>query len=119
HVTGVQTCALPICDDAAYRALLQRLSQQSVAKHYDAYEDVAWDAPEHAIDPADPRFELLPSDPLGATAWYRGLPQPLRARFGLELVTSFAKIGLQFENFLQRGLLVFSFTLPTESIAYR
>src|SRR5690606_37718386 len=104
---------------AAYRALLAHLSRQSVAKHYDAYEDVPWDDPAYAIDPADPRFELPATDPLGATAWYRALPQPLRARFGLELLASFARVGLQFENVLQRGLLEFAFRLPNGAPEYR
>jgi len=105
--------------DAAYRKLVEHLSRQSVAKHYDAYLDVPWDDPEYAIDRADPRFELLPGDPLGATAWYRALPQPARARFGLELIASFARIGLQFENALQRGLLEYAFRLPNGAPEYR
>jgi hypothetical protein len=102
-----------------YRALLDLLARQSVAKHYDAYLDVPWDDPAHAIDPADPRFELPEIDPMGATAWYRAQPQPTRARFGLELAASFAKVGLQFENVLQRGLLEFAFALPDGAPEYR
>jgi hypothetical protein len=109
----------PLGEDAAYRALLERLSRQSVAKHYDAYLDVPWDDPAHALDPADPRWELPASDPLGATAWYRALPQPERARFGMELIASFAKIGMQFENVLQRGLLEYAFRLPNHAPEYR
>ncbi|RIK97214.1 MAG: diiron oxygenase [Proteobacteria bacterium] len=111
--------AAVLADDAAYRALVERLSRQSVAKHYDAYQDVPWDDPAYAIDPADPRWELSALDPLGATAWYRALPQPLRARFGLELIASFAKIGSQFENVLQRGLLEFALRLPNGAPEYR
>lgn len=105
--------------DAAYRQLVERLSRQSVAKHYDAYLDVPWDDPSCAIDPEDPRFELLPSDPLGATAWYRALPPATRARLGLELLVGFARIGLQFENVLQRGLLEFAFRLPNGAPEFR
>lgn len=109
----------PLAADATYRALLARLSQQSVAKHYDAYADIPWDDPAHAIDPTDPRFELGPGDPLGATVWYRALPQPERARLGLEMLASFAKIGSQFENALQRGLLEFVQQLPEGAPEYR
>jgi hypothetical protein len=105
--------------DRAYAALVERLSRQSVAKHYDAYLDVPWDDPAYAIDLADPRFELSANEPLGATAWYRALPQPERARFGLELIASFAKIGSQFENVLQRGLLEFAMRLPNGAPEYR
>ena len=104
---------------ASYRSLIERLSRQSVAKHYDAYLDIPWDDPAYAIDPADPRWELAGSDPLGATAWYQSLPQPVRARFGLEMIASFAKVGLQFENVLQRGLLEYAFQLPNHAPEYR
>jgi len=56
-------------EDAAYLKLLKRLSHQSVVKHFDAYADVDWDAPEMRIDDADPRWELDGQDMLGATAW--------------------------------------------------
>ena len=106
-------------DDASYRNLIERLSRQSVAKHYDAYTDIPWDDPAYALVEADPRWELAADDPLGATAWYRALPQPERARFGMELIASFAKIGSQFENVLQRGLLEFALRLPNGAPEYR
>lgn len=110
---------VPLTDAGAYRALVERLSRQSVAKHYDAYQDVPWDDPAYALLENDPRWELPADDPLGATAWYRALPQPLRARFGMELIASFAKIGSQFENVLQRGLLEFALRLPNGAPEYR
>ena len=108
-----------VADTGAYRALVERLSRQSVAKHYDAYLDVPWDDPAYALVPADPRWELTADDPLGATDWYRSLPQATRAQFGMELIASFAKIGSQFENVLQRGLLEFALRLPNGSPEYR
>jgi len=103
----------------AYEALVHRLSHQSVVKHFDAYADIPWDDPEYAIDREDPRWELSCDDPLGATDWYRALPQPLRARIGLHTVATFAKIGVQFENVLQRGLLEFAWRLPNQSAEFR
>ena len=38
--------------DAAFHALVHRLSEQSVRKHFDAYVDVPWD--EYEIDASDP-----------------------------------------------------------------
>ncbi len=102
-----------------FEALVARLSRQSVTKHFDAYADVAWDDPEHRIDPADPRWELDSDDPLGATDWYRNLPQPERARLGLETVASKMKIGLEFESVLKRGLLEFATRLPNGSGEFR
>jgi hypothetical protein len=83
-----------------------------VVKHFDAYADIDWDSAEYRIDPEDPRWELSEDDVLGATAWYRSRPQGERARLGLHLVAAKMKVGAQFENVLQRGLLEFAFTLP-------
>src|SRR2546426_2097518 len=104
---------------ATYQHLLRRLSHQSVVKHFDAYADIDWDADEYRIDPEDPRWELDAADVLGATAWYREQAQPLRARLGLHLVATKMKIGTQFENALQRGLLEFAWTLPNGAPEFR
>ncbi len=93
--------------------LLGRLSRQSVVKHFDAYADVAWDAPENQIDPADPRWELGAESALGATDWYRALPQPRRALIGLHITACQMRIGLEFESVLKRGLLEYAATLPS------
>jgi hypothetical protein len=110
---------LPDSELDPYAALLARLSHQSVAKHFDAYADVDWDAPELALDAGDPRWELSGDDTLGATSWYRALPQSARARLGLDLVASKMKTGLEFENVLKRGLLEYAATLPNGSPEFR
>jgi hypothetical protein len=102
-----------------YGRLLQRLSHQSVVKHFDAYADIDWDDEALRIDPSDPRWELSADDGLGATSWYRSQPQPIRARIGLHRVATAMKIGAQFENVLQRGLLEFALTLPNGSPEFR
>lgn len=98
-----------------YEALLMRLSRQSVHKRYEAYRDIDWDAPELRIDPDDARFELSPRDPLGGTAWYRAQAPSVRARMGLYRLVTFMKVGLQFENVLSRGLLLFAATRDERS----
>jgi len=105
--------------DEAYQRLLARLSHQSVVKHFDAYADVPWDDPAYAIDPTDPRWELSGDDPLGATAWYRAQPQTVRARIGLHMIATFARIGWQFESVLKRGLLEFALRLPDDAPEFR
>src|SRR5438094_1632101 len=104
---------------ATYQHLLRRLSHQSVVKHFDAYADIDWDAEDYRIDPEDPRWELGSDDVLGATAWYCAQPQAARARLGLHLVAAKMKIGTQFENVLQRGLLEFAWTLPNGAPEFR
>ena len=103
----------------AYQGLIARLSQQSVVKHFDAYADVAWDAPEMRIDPEDPRWELSDDNALGRTAWYKSQPQGVRARIGLHGIVANMKTGLEFESVLKRGLLEYASTLPNGSPEFR
>ena len=102
-----------------YKALLARLSHQSVVKHFDAYGDIDWDSEEFRIDPSDSRWELGEDDALGGTAWYRSQPPEIRARIGLQMYATFMKIGAQFESVLKRGLLDFAATLPNSSSEFR
>jgi para-aminobenzoate N-oxygenase AurF len=99
----------------SYPALLGRLARLSVTKHFDAYADVDWDAPASRIDPEDPCFERDADDPLGATAWYRSRPQPVRARLGLHLIATQVKLGMEFERVLKQGLLAFASTLADDA----
>lgn len=103
----------------SYEELVHRLSVQSVRKHYRAFEDIAWDAPEMQIDPKDPRFELGPEEGLGRTDWYKAQPQETRARIGLSGVVGAMKLGVVFENVLKRGLLEFAADLPNRSEEFR
>src|SRR5439155_1969253 len=103
----------------AYVDLIARLSHQSVVKHFDAYADVDWDAPEMQIDPEDPRWEHADDNPLGGTAWYKSQPQGVRARMGLHGIVSNMKTGLEFESVLKRGLLEYASTLPNGSPEFR
>jgi hypothetical protein len=109
----------PASATESYAALLARLSRLSVTKHFDAYADVDWDAPGHAIDQTDPRWELPADRPLGGTAWYRALPQPTRARLGLHLIATQLKLGLEFERVLKQGLLNFASTLSDDAPEFR
>lgn len=102
-----------------YSGLIDRLSARSVEKHFDAYEDVPWDDPEYAIDPDDSRWELPDWDELGGTSWYHSQPAGVRSRIGLHMVAMRMKIGWQFENVLQRGLLTFVESLPNRSPEFR
>lgn len=103
----------------SYAELVERLSRQSVSKHFDAYADVDWDRPEHRLDLDDPRFDLPEIEPLGATDWYRSQPAGVRSRIGMHMVASFMKIGLQFENVLKRGLLELALEMPNRSPEFR
>jgi hypothetical protein len=100
-------------------ALLPRLNRQSLEKRSDAYLDIDWDAPDLQIGPDDPRCGLFEFDPLAATDWYRSQPADVQARIGLHRVCTAFKVGMQFENLLQRGLLSYAFRLPNNAPEYR
>src|SRR5262249_51237269 len=100
-----------------YQAHVHMLSRKSVEKHHDAYLDVPWD--DYDIDPHDRRFELPEDHPLGATAWYRALPQDERARLGLHVVAGALKTGIIFESSLKHGLLDFAGELPEGAPEFR
>jgi hypothetical protein len=102
-----------------FTELVERLSHQSVVKHFDAYADVAWDDPAYRIDTSDPRWELESDSGLGATEWYRIQPPDVRARIGLHSIAANMKAGLQFESVLKRGLLEYAFLLPDHSPEFR
>ena len=104
---------------ADYSGLIDQLSVQSVKKHFDAYEDVPWDDPQYAIDADDSRWELPAWDELGGTSWYGSRPAGVRSRIGLHMIATRMKIGWQFENVLQRGLLTFVEALPDRSPEFR
>jgi hypothetical protein len=99
--------------------LLPRLNRQSVEKRSDAYLDIDWDHPDLQIGPDDLRCGLFEFDPLAQTEWYRSQPPEVQARIGLHRICSAFKVGMQFENLLQRGLLSYAFRLPNGSPEYR
>ena len=103
----------PTDPNDTFESLVRRLNDQSVRKHFDAYQDVPWD--EHPIDPTDERWELSATDPLGATEWYRSLPADDRAALGLHLVATKMQVGYFFEGVLKRGLLEHAQKLPAGS----
>jgi hypothetical protein len=103
----------------SYAELVERLSRQSVVKHFDAYADIDWDAPDFAIDHDDPRWQLGPDDVLGETQWYRTQPDSVRSQIGLHMIASFMKIGAQFESVLKRGLLEYAWQLPNGAPEFR
>lgn len=116
------TLASPDATDRPTRklpALLPRLNRQSVEKRSDAYLDIDWDDPELQIGPDDPRCGLFEFDPLAATEWYRAQPIEVQRHVGLHRICSAFKVGMQFENLLQRGLLSYAFRLPNGAPEYR
>ncbi|MGI5130972.1 AurF N-oxygenase family protein [Pseudonocardia sp. CA-107938] len=103
-----------------YRQLLQTLSEGSVNRHFDPYVDIDWDSPDFRIDPTDPRWVLSPThDPLGAHPWYQAQPLEKKVAIGLWRQANGAKVGLEFESVLIRGMQQYVMTLPNGSPEFR
>jgi hypothetical protein len=117
--TATTATSIAMRPRSSYEAVLHRLNQASVKKHFDAYTDVDWDAPDNRIDPDDPRWEIPLAEPIGASAWYRAQPLSIRTRMGLDLAAMRLRMGIEFENVLSRGLLEFALGCPNGSPAFR
>jgi len=105
--------------EATFRSIVDRLSRQSVERHFDAYADVDWDSPEMSVRQDDPRWALWDDDPLAGTRWYRELTPERRAEVGLHRLAVMMRTGWEFENLLQRGLLAYAFRLPNGRREFR
>ena len=110
---------MDVNDDAEYCASLATLSEASVRRHFDPYTDIDWEAPAFAVRKDDPRWVLPPSDPLGGHPWYQAQPVAKQIEIGLWHQANTAKISLQLESILIRGLMHYTFWVPNGSPEYR
>ncbi len=110
---------MEVRDDTAYVEMLTTLSEGSVRRNFNPYIDIDWDAPEFAVNAGDERWILAASDPLGHHRWYRAQPVPTQIAIGQWRQANVAKVGLQFESILIRGLMNYSFWVPNGSPEYR
>ncbi|WP_067562106.1 AurF N-oxygenase family protein [Nocardia acidivorans] len=113
------THAKPTHRHEHYNETLSTLSEGSVHRRFDPFLDIAWDDPSFVIEPDDERWILPTADPFGAHPWYRALPREQQIRIGMWRQANIAKVGLQFENILIRGLMQYVFTLPNGSPEFR
>ena len=110
---------MEVRDDTAYVDMLTTLSEGSVRRNFNPYTDIDWDAPEFAVTSDDKRWILPMSDPLGRHPWYREQPVGAQIAIGQWRQANVAKVGLQFESILIRGLMNYSFWVPNGSPEYR
>lgn len=107
-----------VVDDVQYSAMLASLSESSVRRRFDPFIDIDWDAPEHAITADDPRW-VLTDDPLARSDWYRSQPLEKQIAIGMWRQANIAKVTLQFESMLIRGLVQYSTRVPNGSPEHR
>jgi hypothetical protein len=106
-------------DDTAYERRVERLIEVSEDHAHDAYADVPWDEPGFELDPTDPRLRAFSFDPLAHTAWYQNLEPIEQARVGLRRAGVNLRIGWEFENRLQQGLLIRALHMDNSDVAFR
>ncbi|MEV6278141.1 diiron oxygenase [Nocardia sp. NPDC051832] len=102
-----------------YTETLATLSYGSVHKRFDPYVDIAWDDPDFEVRADDERWIMPAADPFGAHPWYQALPRERQIQIGMWRQANIAKVGLQFENILIRGLMQYVFSLPNGSPEFR
>ena len=121
--TAISGISLPVPEglrrEQSYTAIVHKLSEMSVRKAHDPFLDVAWDAPESAIEPNDARLAINPRHPLARTSWYEQLDAETRARFGAEWLSQQLRYATGFEAALSRGLLMFAQTLGNRTPEFR
>src|SRR5207248_153053 len=71
------------------------------------------------LDLSDPRWEVPAIDSPGGHPWYKAQSQEVRSGIGLYRFANAAKVGVQFENLLNRGLYTYAFKLPNGSAEFR
>jgi hypothetical protein len=110
---------MDVSDDADYAATLTTLSEASVRRHFNPYTDIDWEAPEFSVTDNDPRWALSKTDPLGQHPWYQAQPVEKQIAIGMWRQANSAKVSLQLESILIRGLMYYTFWVPNGSPEYR
>jgi hypothetical protein len=105
--THVDTTPLPheTPEPPTMATRLDRLNRLSVSNRSDAHADIPWDEPGFEVWNIEALLDTPDHDPMFDTPWYQALDDGEKARFACFRYASQMKIGIQFENILQRGLL--------------
>jgi hypothetical protein len=110
---------MEVRDDPEYVEALTTLSEGSVRRNFNPYTDIEWDSPEFAVIDDDERWILPGTDPLGRHPWYQSQSRERQIEIGRWRQANVAKVGLQFELILIRGLMNYASWVPNGSPEYR
>ena len=110
---------MEVRDDTDYVEMLTTLSDGSVRRNFNPYTDIDWDSPEFAVVDDDERWILPGTDPIGRHPWYQSQPRERQIEIGRWRQANVAKVGLQFELILIRGLMNYASWVPNGSPEYR
>ncbi|MFD4353505.1 diiron oxygenase [Nocardia sp. NPDC058518] len=109
-----------VAEAQAYAEKLLMLSEASVDRHFDPFEDIDWDAPDFDPNCKPERWVLVTSaDPIGRHPWYQALPLEKRIEIGKVRQANVAKVGLQFEAILIVGMMQHIFNLKNNDPEFR
>lgn len=111
--------AMYVGDDVSYGETLATLSESSVRRNFNPYTDIDWSDPELAVRSDDPHWVMSGADPLGRNPWYQAQPLEKKIAMGMWRQANMAKVGVQFEGILVRGLMHYTFWVPNGSPEYR
>ncbi|MDF0529745.1 diiron oxygenase [Tsukamurella sp. 8F] len=110
----------PFPGQAEYEQTLMDLSEASVRRNFDPYLDIDWDSDALEIKPDDERWICDPDvDPIGRHPWYKAQPVEKQIEMGMWRQANVAKVGLQFESMLIRGIMQYTAALPNNSPEFR
>lgn len=98
---------------------IRRLSTLSVGRGSDAYADIPWDDPDMAISATDARMTLPRFDPVAQSAWFMGLSPAEQTRVASWRMSTMLRVGADFENLLQQGLLHRALHTPAGATEFR
>ena len=84
---------MDVLDDTVYVEKLATLSEGSVRRNFNPYQDIAWDSPEFAVVPNDERWILPDTDPLGGHPWYQAQSQERKIEIGMWRQANVAKVA--------------------------
>ena len=103
----------------SYEDTLRTLSEASVERCFNAFQDVPWEDPAYAVVEDDERWILPGVDPLGAHPWYQALPRARQIEVGRHRLALVTKIGSQFEQLLLQGGSGFLLHTPNGNPEFR
>lgn len=115
----LSTTTTDTSSDSEYREILRTLSEGSVNRHFDPYVDIDWDSPDFAVDPTDTRWIMSEEDPLGRQSWYKAQPVEKQIAMGMWRLAGIAKVGMDFEQLLIRGLMQYLVSVPNGDPEFR
>ncbi|MRH88237.1 diiron oxygenase [Nocardia sp. SYP-A9097] len=109
-----------VAEAVEYAHKLLLLSEGSVNRSFDPFEDIDWENPDFDANTKPERWILPASaDPIGRHPWYLALSDEQKIAVGKYRQANVAKVGLQFESILISGMVNHTFGLANGDPEFR